>query len=559
MTKPDLIEEEMSSATLRNWWKMWVVDVSDKWTKRANKRFSKKQFIPQEYVRYEDIILQAYKCFFAWYTIKEILYSLCLNLCSNIKNSYINEELEQWNINSICDELVSYKILNYEWDLLWWVYQSLLTEWEKNKKGSYYTPDFVVKNQIKDFFKDGDVVLDPCCWTWQYLINIPSSNPLNIWGCDSDELAVRIARINLMLKYPNDDFLPNIFNIDSLALNSIFSNKIQNDFFDLIVTNPPWWAKISNEYQGYHIKSWESFSYFIERWFSLLKKWGILSYILPESILNVKSHSDIRGIMLNYDILSIYELGKIFTWVFTDVIRIDIRKEKEDWIIDIYSNWKTHTCPKIDFKSNTNFTFSIHIKQEDNEIIEKLYAKQHIFLDNENSDWALWIVTWNNKKYLSDTLDDGFIPIYTWKEVAPYRLLPAKKFLLFTPDKFQQVAQLEKYYAKPKLIYKFISKKLIFSLDEEGVFTLNSANILIPQIDYPIKVIAVLLNSKLYQDVYEKKFNSLKILKSQIQELPLPILNNDEYSEIETLFDKFVNNEVSKDFIDAYIFKLLIW
>ena len=142
--------------------------------------------------------------------------------------------------------------------------------------------------------------------------------------------------------------------------------------------------------------------------------------------------------------------------------------------------------------------------------------------------------------------------------MAPYRLLPAKKFLLFTPDKFQQVAQLEKYYAKPKLIYKFISKKLIFSLDEEGVFTLNSANILIPQIDYPIKVIAVLLNSKLYQDVYEKKFNSLKILKSQIQELPLPILNNDEYSEIETLFDKFVNNEVSKDFIDAYIFKLLI-
>ena len=130
-----------------------------------------------------------------------------------------------------------------------------------------------------------------------------------------------------MLKYPNIDFQPNIFNEDSLILNSNFSNKIQNDYFDLIVTNPPRWAKMSEKYQGYHIASWESFSYFIERGLGLLKKWWALSYILPESILNVKVHSDIRKIMLNYDILSIYELGKIFTWVFTDVIRIDIRKE----------------------------------------------------------------------------------------------------------------------------------------------------------------------------------------------------------------------------------------
>jgi len=95
-------------------------------------------------------------------------------------------------------------------------------------------------------------------------------------------------------------------------------------------------------------------------------------------------------------------------------------------------------------------------------------------------------------------------------------------------------------------------------LDEKGVFTLNSANILIPKINYPIKVIAVLLNSKLYQDIYEKKFNSLKILKSQIQELPLPILDKTEYAKIEKLFDKFNNNEISKDTIDTYIFNLLV-
>jgi len=102
------------------------------------------------------------------------------------------------------------------------------------------------------------------------------------------------------------------------------------------------------------------------------------------------------------------------------------------------------------------------------------------------------------------------------------------------------MAPLDRYKANPKLIYKFISKKLVFSLDTEGVFTLNSANIIVPKIDYPIKVIAALFNSKLYQQIFQKKFNSIKVLKSHIQELPLPILEKNEYNFIENLFDKIL-------------------
>lgn len=540
---------------------MGVDDLSWKWTKRANKRLSEKQFIPNEYIKYTDVIMIAYKFLSEGFSIKEILYSVSLNLSKNIKNIYIWEELKSWNIsdNAIIHDLINYEISEYKWDLLWWIYQSLLTEWEKNKKGSYYTPDFVVIDQISSLFKDGYTVLDPCCWTWKYLINIPSSNPLNIWGFDSDEIAVKIARINLMLKHPLKNFKPNIILLDSLDMEQNQLNWIKDNYFDLVMTNPPRWSKITKQYWWYSITSWESFSFFIERWLHLLKDSWILSYILPESILNVKAHADIRKIMLNYDIVAIHELWKIFTWVFTNVIRIDIRKNKEDWVIDIYSNKKTHNCPKIDFKNNSDYIFSIHIKKEDNELFSKLYNKQHILLDNINSDRALWIVTWNNKSFVSDLPGVWYIPIFTWKEVTPYKLLPPKKFLLFKPEKFQQIAPLKKYYTKPKLIYKFISKKLVFSLDDEWVFTLNSANILIPKIDYPIKVIAALLNSKLYQDVYEKKFNSLKILKSQIQELPLPILSNEEYKKIEDLFDKVCNSTISKEKVDDYIFNLLLW
>jgi hypothetical protein len=57
------------------------------------------------------------------------------------------------------------------------------------------------------------------------------------------------------------------------------------------------------------------------------------------------------------------------------------------------------------------------------------------------------------------------------------------------------------------LIYRFISKYLVFAYDDKQKLTLNSANIVIPKTDdYPIKVIAALFNSSLYQFIFQKKF-----------------------------------------------------
>lgn len=552
--------KEISTATMRNWTRTWTDDFSNKLQSRANKRLSKKKFIPEEYAKYTSIIELAYYYYDLWFTIDEIIFSIALNLTKNVSNSFLDWELKNWNIwnDRIIKDLLEINI-QWEWDILWWVYQSLLTEWEKNKKWSYYTPDYIVINQITDFFTDWKNIIDPCCWTWQYLINIPSSDPLNIWWADLDAMAVKIARLNVMIKYKEINFEPNVFHTDSLLAEgwSFWQSWLKEDFFDIVWTNPPWWAKIEKNYNWYSITSWESFSYFIEKWIKLLKKWWILSYILPESILNVKTHEDIRKIMLKYDILSIHELWRIFTWVFTSAIRIDIKKQEEDWNISIYLNDKNYVIDKKIFKANSSFTFSIHINKEDNDLLQTVYSKNSIFLNNENSDWALWIVTWNNKEFISETPKDWYIPVYTGKEVNEYRLWKAKKYLLYNPEKYQQMASLDKYEANPKLIYKFISKKLVFSLDTQWVFTLNSANIIIPKIDYPIKVITALFNSELYQQIFQKKFNSIKVLKSHIQELPLPIFDNDTYNLIENLFDKVVSWEAEKKELDAYIFNFL--
>lgn len=85
----------------------------------------------------------------------------------------------------------------------------------------------------------------------------------------------------------------------------------------------------------------------------------------------------------------------------------------------------------------------------------------------------------------------------------------------------QQVAK-EKYYrAKEKLVYKFISNKLVFAYDNTASLFLNSANILIPQIpNMSIKTVLGFLNSELYQYLYCTLFSEIKILKGNLIELP---------------------------------------
>lgn len=557
----DKIKEEASIATLYNRRKFWNADFSDRFMKRANKRFSIKKIIPTEYSSYNDLINLCYYYFELWYSVKEILYSLVKNVCKNIANVHIDKELQHRWIEKIIDELLSIS-LNYEWDFLWWVYQSLITEWEKNIKWSYYTPDYVVLEQVLKFYRVWYKVLDPCCWTWQYLININAINPLDLRWADIDEIAVLIARINIMKKYSWINFIPNIFNKNSILRDNIFKSiSVPDNYFDLVVTNPPRGSKITEKYNWYSVTSGESFSYFIEKWIEHLKDWWVLSYILPESILNVKVHEDIRWLLLNYKILSIKELGRIFTWVFTPAIRLDIKKNNDIWEIYIQKKELNYNVNQSIFSNNTNKTFSINMSNDVYKNINKLYEKPHSLLTNDNSDWWLWIVTGNNNFFLSDTQKEWYIPVYTWKEVKAFKLTNAKKYLLYQPEKFQQIAPLKKYQSSPKLIYKFISDKLVFAIDYKWEFTLNSANIVIPKLDYSIKVIAALFNSELYQVLFKNKFNSIKVLKNHIQELPLLSLDELSIKYIEKLVDdiiSWINETESASKIDKFLYSYIL-
>lgn len=452
-------------------------------------------------------------------------------------------------------------------DFLGVIYQSLIKEGTKARRGSYFTPEDIVDRMVRVNVRPWYKVLDPCCGTGQFLLTFAEylSDPACIWGLDCDQAAVRIARLNLLL-HSSRDFKPNIYCVNTLSDLDFTRAKVLPHFsgekFDFIATNPPWGAgldkrilkKLEKEFP--EINSGESFSFFLRISLQLLKDKGVLSFVLPESILNVKLHQDIRAsILAQGRISTIQRLGRIFSNVLSPAIILELEKNKpllsSEVIIKLSD--KEYKIKQNRFNADGGNVFDILVSPEDEAIINKVYSLEHINL-TDNAEWALGIVTGDNKRFLSDEWKEGYEPVYRGSDVCGCILREPSCYIRFTPEKFQQSAPEEKYRSGQKLVYRFISDKLVFAYDDKGRLTLNSANILIPKLHgYPAKTIMALFNSSLYQYIYHKKFNTLKVLRGNLEQLPLPLWPEPVMEHIVKLVDGIIEGKDLTGKLDDYI------
>ncbi|MGI6449909.1 MAG: TaqI-like C-terminal specificity domain-containing protein [Desulfitobacteriia bacterium] len=303
------------------------------------------------------------------------------------------------------------------------------------------------------------------------------------------------------------------------------------------------------------ISSDESFTYFLLISLKLLKDGGTLSFILPESILHIRRHADIRKYILeNCRIKRIDCLGKKFQNVLSSVIRLDLQQRKPDGqeMVMICRSGAQYYVAQNRFSRNKGFVFDVYLNSQDEIMLSKVYETKHITLEGK-ADWALGIVTGDNGRFLLAEPAAGCEPIYKGSDVSAFRLKKASTYIQFRPQLFQQVAPVHKYRAKEKLIYKFISRTPVFAYDDQGSLTLNSANILIPKVNYPLKAILALFNSSLYAFIYMKKFHALKILRGDLEQLPLPLWDSSVLETIVNLVDKVLKEEEDFSDLDNYI------
>lgn len=551
------IDDVISSATKQNWKRLGKSVQKNHLISRANKRFSAKLIIPKESFdnlsnieRVEKIVnlVKDKK-----YEVNETLFSLGIKLFTEYDVGKFAYDYMKTEYNfDIIEDIIELD-LPKESDLLGLVYQCMQTEGEKNKKGSYYTPKAVVLSMVSDInLLPDDRVLDPCCGAGIFMLNIPNISPEQVYGVDLDPIAVMISRFNYFLKFPKTNHRPQIFEASFLEDDSLFTDgnykkKISKNTFNYIITNPPWGGSDNCNYKSTEIKSGETFSYFIEKSYKMLSKGGIMRFLLPESILNVKTHMDVRRFLLTKtDLREIRVHPGSFSGVMTKYISLETQKnsKKTDSIVFSTDAGRT-TQLKNDILATP--TLVINKKNDmDQEILNLVQSRKRYNLSN--SIWALGIVTGDNKKKLFNEPREGLEPIYTGKEILPYKLKQCRKYIRYNRNEFQQVAKDEIYRAKKKLVYKFISKKLVFSIDDSSSLFLNSANILIPTIpNMSINSVAAFLNSELYQYLYEKMFGEIKVLKGSLMSLPFADITEEEDNTLSNYVEDFINAKTVDD------------
>lgn len=447
--------------------------------------------------------------------------------------------------------------------------ESLAAAGKKSRTGSFLTPPEVIEQSLAECDPYPETFLDPCCGTGRYLTHAAARfglAPENVFGFDADPTSVDIACINLLLAYPDKDFDPQIRCLDSLRDLATGGNGCDSNFLigriDAIATNPPWggcknttWSKAS----AATVKSGESFSLFLEKSLRLLRPGGRLSFILPESILKIKAHSDIRGLLLNEThICKISLLGRVFADVFTPVVRLDAIKNPppEEWNVSVFCDGRRYHAPQKRFAANINQTFDVAVSPRDEQIMARLFSIPHQTLA-QNAEWALGVVTGDNGRWVLDAPRDGSEPILRGRDVFKYAPREPRSHIVFQPGSFQQVAPERLYRAPEKLVYRFVSDHLVFAYDNKGLLTLNSANILIPRLPgYSIKYALAFLNSQVFQYIFTKRFQTRKILRGDLKTLPFPRLSLPEAQAIERQVELCMTGEYEPaDALDRMIYR----
>ncbi len=240
-------------------------------------------------------------------------------------------------------------------------FERSLAQIERKDKGQYYTPKAIVEYMLSqlNITKDSKI-LDPACGCGSFLLTVfdvfKEKFGLrflnNIFGVDINSNAAKMTRACLYMKSGfNDDYI-SVIKKNIKAGNSLvskneidrrgfdwyseFHNVMKESGFDFIVGNPPYvtlrrhkdFDPLESIYSKVIHGPVNAATLMIARSLELLKKEGVLAFLLPKSILYVDSYINLRRYLIqNTELLQIFDLGSKFKNVRGEQIILIIKKK----------------------------------------------------------------------------------------------------------------------------------------------------------------------------------------------------------------------------------------
>lgn len=441
-------------------------------------------------------------------------------------------------------------------DTLGFCYISLRDIHQRKLTGTYYTPKKTIHmliNHVMDYTDlHSATIFDPCCGTGNFLIELLERGVSihHLYAQDIDTISILLTQINIAILC--EDITLEILQNHFLCENTLTKTFPQK--FDIVLGNPPWGFVFSQKeidslhsrYVTAQKRSLESYDLFVEKALQMLKQDGLLAFVLPEAVLTVASHLNVRKLLSEHcSFQFVSYLGNVFSGVQCPCIILGATFDNLKNTIGCKVSTNTdcftiHTQRQLDATS-----LSFHVSDNENSCLETISSIDNaMFLSEDNAIFALGIVTGNNKEYIIHEPKENFEIILKGSDIQRYGMKKTKNYIQFKPDKFQQIASTEIYRAPEKLLYRFISEVPVFTYDNKQTLSLNSCNILIPQIEgLHTKYILAILNSSVATFFLSKKFRFLKLLRSHLEQLPIPMVDKSIQEQIIEKVDNLLHSK----------------
>ncbi|HAH04281.1 MAG: N-6 DNA methylase [Parcubacteria group bacterium GW2011_GWA2_43_17] len=246
-------------------------------------------------------------------------------------------------VYNVVEHLQSLAIGKIDLDTKGVAFERFMEDFFRGKMGQFFTPRQIIEFCIKMLNPErGDTVLDPACGSGGFLLNAMDSvrkfaeanydeneawqhwhnfAANNLYGIEINDQIARVCKMNMII---HDDGHTNVISTDSLSDYSEIKKIHQNfkkDYFDIILTNPPFGATVKNSEKDYldHYElgkdrdNQKTEILFIERCIDFVKpKSGRIAIVLPDGILTNSTLQYVRDfIMERCEIMAIVSLPQI--------------------------------------------------------------------------------------------------------------------------------------------------------------------------------------------------------------------------------------------------------
>ncbi len=381
-------------------------------------------------------------------------------LFKEVKKKYsdvFNEEeklyLDDKSFTYVVSQLQNYQFLEIERDIVSEAFQAFWGPALRGEKGQFFTPRNVVKMCVEILSpKYEEKIIDPACGSGGFLVECLSHLNKkkifdNVFGIDKEIDLAKICKAYMAIV---GDGHSNVFCADSLDI-SLWStemkNKIRNNNFDVVLTNPPFGAKIFIEnktlLQNYELghkwnkireNEWKKNNIisnqvpqvlFIEKCLQLLKPGGRMAIVLPDGLFgNPRDRYILKFILQEARILGLVSLAPetFLPSTHTKTSILFLEKKKHGELIKDYEIFMA-IAGKIGHDKNGRTMYKMNqrgeyiVDENGNKIIDddlpRIVEKYKIFKKNNlfYRDHSGFIVK------LSQITDSIFIPNYYDPEI----------------------------------------------------------------------------------------------------------------------------------------------